>query len=77
MSNPWGTAAEKLNQYVNLDAGLRQKLTSLTAEQSQETSLEFALEQGRIFGLRKMYYEMQLKRQLNRDMKNPPVEAHW
>ena len=42
-----------------------------------DNKLEFALEAGRVYGMRQQRYDMQLKRQLNRDYRHPPVEKMW
>ena len=73
----WLTAAERMNRFVSLDPRLRETLADLSEDQAHEDKIAFKLEEGRVYGLRKEYYEMVRRRQLNRDMSSPPVEAHW
>ena len=66
-----------MNRFVSLDPRLRETLADLSEDQAHEDKIAFKLEEGRVYGLRKEYYEMVRRRQLNRDMSSPPVEAHW
>ena len=44
---------------------------------ARDDKMAFAIEAGRIYGLRQQKYNMTLKKQLNRDCKQPPVEQMW
>ena len=44
---------------------------------ARDDKMAFAIEAGRIYGLRHQKYNMILKKQLNRDCKRPPVEQMW
>ncbi len=66
-----------MNRFVSLDPRLRETLADLSEDQAHEDKIAFKLEAGRVYGLRKEYYEMVRRRQLNRDMISPPMEAHW
>jgi len=72
--NPWATAGERLNKFVSQDPRLGQKLKELSADQAQDNRLAFALEAGRVYGLRAQYYDMRLQRGLNREAKQNHTE---
>ena len=67
--NPWATAGERLNKFVSQDPSLGRKLKELSADQARDNRLAFALEAGRVYGLRQQYYDMKLQRGLNRLVK--------
>ena len=77
-ANPFATAAQRLNAFVNLDTSLAEKLADLSRRQSRDTKLAYAYESGRLFALRKMHAEMQQQRSLNTDLKShpPTVESY-
>ena len=75
--NPWASAAERLNKFVSQDPRLGQKLKELSADQSRDSKLAFALEAGRIYGLRQAYYDMKLQRGLNKEAKQNHTEEMW
>ncbi len=77
MSSDWQTASERLNRYVRQDHALGLRLASLGKEQARNDKLAFKLEEGRVYGLRQQYYDMKLQRELSKEMRSPPVEAHW
>ena len=77
MADPWAGAKDRMNNFFREDPQLRRKLAVLTANQSHELALETALEEGRIYGLRQIYCEMRLQRDLNKVMSRPPVERSW
>jgi hypothetical protein len=60
-----------------MDRSLASQLNSLSERQAYDSKLAFALEAGRIYGLRAQNYDMILKRQLNRAYRSPPVERMW
>ena len=76
-AGPWATAQERLNKFVRNDRWLVGELNDLSKDQSNDTKLAWALESGRVYGLRQQKCDMRLKRQLNRDYRRPPVEAMW
>ena len=73
--DPWATAAERLNRFVSQDPRLGQKLKELSEDQARDNKLAFALEAGRIYGLRQQYYDMKLQRGLHREAQNHTEEA--
>ena len=78
MSADFRNAAERLNQFVSLDPGLRSELNSLSKAQSRDDKLAFKLEEGRIYGLRQEYYNMKLEGGLVKTLRrNDPTEEHW
>jgi len=77
MSDPWATAAQRMNKFVSQDHELGKRLASLSMDQAQNEKVAFALEMGRIYGLRTQYYEMALQRGLVKELKQPLTEAMW
>ena len=78
MSNPWSSAAERLNRYVSLDRALAEKLAELSRKQSRDTALATALEEGRSFGVRRMHAQMLQQRSLNKDLRaDPPTTKSY
>ncbi len=77
MSSDWQTASERLNRYVRQDHDLGVQLANLSKQQSRNDKIAFKLEEGRIYGLRQQYYDFILERQLEANMRKPPVESHW
>ena len=77
MSSDWQSASERLNRYVRQDHDLGVQLANLSKQQSRNDKIAFKLEEGRIYGLRQQYYDFILERQLEANMKKPPVESHW
>ena len=75
--NPWAPAQERFNRYVRLDPQLARRLNALTEHQTQDNKLAFAIESGRVYGLRQQKYDMLLKRQLNKDYRHAPTEPMW
>ena len=76
-AGPWAPAQEVFNKFARMDRTLVQKLNNLSENQAHHDKLAFALESGRIYGLRQQKYNMVLKRQLDMHMKRPPVEDKW
>jgi division protein CdvB (Snf7/Vps24/ESCRT-III family) len=76
-SSDWQSASERLNRYVSQDRNLGMQLANLSKQQSKNDKIAFKLESSRIYGLRRQDYDFILERQLESDMKKPPVESHW
>ena len=74
---PWAPAQETFNKFARIDRQRARRLSYLSEHQARDTKLAFAIETGRIYGLRKQKYEMILKRELNQEYLRPPVEASW
>ena len=53
------------------------RLGALSMHQTHDDKLAFAIEAGRVYGLRQQKYDMALKRQLNRDVRRPHTEEMW
>jgi hypothetical protein len=53
------------------------RLGALSEHQARDDKLAFAIEAGRVYGLRQQKYDMVLKRQLNRDVRRPHTEEMW
>jgi hypothetical protein len=65
-------------QYAFLDSRLRKELSALTKGESRDDKIAMKLEEGRIYGLRQMYYDMKLKRDLGRQLHGTSItEEHW
>ena len=78
MSCDWRSAAERLNEFAHMDPNLRRDLNSLSKAQSRDDKIAFKLEEGRIYGLRQDYYNMKLRRDLERSLRrNDLTEEHW
>ena len=78
MSVDWRSAAERLNQFASMDPSLRQELNTLSKAEARDDKLAFALEAGRIYGLRQEFYEYKLKRDLARSLRREGLtEEHW
>ena len=77
MSDLWASAAQTMNKFVSQDHRLGQRLAQLSKDQAQNEKVAFALELGRIYGLRTQYYEMALQRGIVKEMKQPHTEAMW
>ena len=78
MSVDWRSAAERLNQFASMDPSLRQELNALSVAQARDDKIAFALEAGRIYGLRQEFYEYKLKRDLARSLRREGLtEEHW
>lgn len=75
--NPWATAGERLNKFVSQDPSLGQKLKELSTDQARDNKLAFALEAGRVYGLRQQYYDMKLQRGLNKETEQEHTEENW
>ena len=78
MSCDWRSAAERLNQFAHMDPNLRRDLNSLSKGQARDDKIAFKLEEGRIYGLRQDYYNMKLRRDLERSLRRDDLtEEHW
>jgi len=77
MEDPWATAAQRANKFARIDPELGRRLASLSKHQAHDDKLAFAIEAGRIYGLRQQKFDMNLRQQLNRDWQRPPVEHSW
>ena len=78
MSVDWRSAAERMNQFANMDPALRQELNALSKAQSRDDKLAFKLEEGRTYGMRQQYYDNMLKRDLARTLRHTDItEEHW
>ena len=75
MSNPWSPASEKVTQFVSLDKGLARDIGELVQHQARDAQLEFALESGRSFGVRRIHSEMLLQQALNKELREEPMTA--
>ena len=73
----WMTASERLNRFARMDRNLAKQLNDLSEHQAHENKLAFAIESGRIYGLRAQKCDMHLKRQLTQQWRAPPVQHMW
>ena len=58
------TASEKTRFFVQLDPNLERRMAQLSVDVARSDKLATSLEMGRIFGLRKEFYNYILERQL-------------
>ena len=77
MHSNWMTASERLNRFVHMDNNLGRRLAELSMQDAHETKLAFALESGRIYGLRQQKYNHILRKQIHKAWQRPPVEQTW
>ena len=73
--DPWMGPQQVFNKFARLDRQLASRLDSLNAHQAKDNKLAFAIEAGRIYALQQQFYNMRLKRELNRQ--RPPTEDMW
>ena len=73
----WMTASERMNSFARMDTSLANRLNDLSEHQARENKLAFAIESGRVYGLRAQKCDMRLKKQLNNDWQRPPVEQSF
>ena len=74
----WMTASERMNRFARIDPNLARRLNGLSEHQAHENKLAFAIESGRIYGLRAQKCDMHLKRQLTQEWRRArPVEPMW
>ena len=73
----WMTASERMNRFARMDRNLANRLNDLSEHQARENKLAVAIESGRVYGLRAQKYGMLLKREIDKDWRNPPVEKAW
>ena len=78
MSVDWRSAAERMNEFANVDPSLRRELNVLSMAQARDDKIAFKLEEGRMYGLRQEYYNNKLKRDLARSLRREDItEEHW
>ena len=74
----WMTASERLNRFARLDRDLAKRLNDLSEQQAHENKLAWAIESGRIYGLRAQKCHIHLKKQLSEEWRRAsPVERMW
>jgi hypothetical protein len=74
---PWAPAQETFNRFARMDSQLGRKLADLSAQQARDDKLAFAIEAGRVYGLRTQKLNMNLKKELYKDWKYSPTEPMW
>ena len=67
--------ADRFNKYVRMDNRLANQLNELSEQEASDVKLAHAIEAGRCYGLQQQYYQMILRRQLNRE--KAEVQAPW
>jgi hypothetical protein len=78
MSVDWRSAAERMNEFANVDPSLRREINTVTMAQARDDKIAFKLEEGRMYGLRQEYYNNKLKRDLARSLRREDItEEHW
>ena len=78
MSVDWRSAAERMNEFANVDPSLRREINVLSMAQARDDKIAFKLEEGRMYGLRQEYYNNKLKRDLARSLRREDItEEHW
>ena len=67
--------ADRFNKYVRMDNRLANQLNELSEQEASDVKLAHAIEAGRCYGLQQQYYQMILRRQLNRE--KTEVQTPW
>ena len=62
---------------VTLNRTLFEQREMLCQERAYEDKLAFAIEEGRVYGLRQQKYGMLQKKALNKEWRRPPVTEPW
>ncbi len=75
--DPWTGAKEQLNKFVTMDPRLGGELNRLNKQQAADNKLAFALQAGRVYGMRTRRCYALLKRELAKELRHPPVEHPW
>jgi len=75
--NPWAPAQEAFNKFARIDGRLGRRLAELSGQQARDDKIAFAIEAGRVYGLRTQKLSMNLKKELNQDWKYSPTEPMW
>ena len=73
--DPWGHPQQVFNKFARIDRSLSNKLRELSLHQAHDTKLAQTIEAGRVYGLQKQFYEMKLKRDLDRE--RPETQPMW
>ena len=76
-SGPWGTAQEVFNKFARQDRQLLGSLHRLSVHQANDDKLAWAIESGRVYGLRQQKCNVRLQKQLNREVRHAPTEPMW
>ena len=76
-TSSWMTMSERANQFAHIDTNLGKRLAALSLQDADENKMTYALESGRIYGLRQEKYDHLLRRQIHKDWQNPPGERMW
>ena len=77
MENPWAGAQELFKKNARIDRNVARRLATLSKQEVRDDKLAFAIEAGRVYGLRQQKYDMQLKRELNKAWRRAPTEHAW
>ena len=75
--NPWGGAQDRFNKFARMDRQLAGHLNDLSEEQANEDKLAFALEAGRVYGMRTRKCYALSRKELVQDFSPAPVERSW
>ena len=75
--DPWDSVQVRINKFARTDHQQGSQLKQLTGQRSLENKLAFAVEAGRIYGLRQQKYNFILKKELNRDWRHAPTQNAW
>ena len=73
--DPWMGPQQVFNKFARIDRELSNRLQSLSLHQARDTKLAMAIEEGRVYGLQKQFYDMKLKRALNAE--HPETQPMW
>ena len=74
---PWGGTPETFNQQAEWDKSLRLRLNHLGGQQARDSKTSWAIESGRVYGLRQWKYNRQHHTKLVAKLKHLPTEHAW
>ena len=75
--DPWAKAQDRFNKFARMDRQLAGRLNDRSEQQANEDKLAFAIEAGRIYGLRARKCYVLLRHELAQDFHPPPTQPSW
>ena len=60
-----------------MDRQVAQRLEGLSKHEARDDKLAFAISSGRVYGLQQQFYDMRLRKELDRESRNAVGEKLW
>ena len=60
-----------------MDRKVAKRLNDLSKQQARDDKLAFAIASGRCYGLQQQFYDMRLRKELDRESRHPTGEKLW